>query len=53
MARLLAHIARVTGDPSYRRRAQHTLEAFAGAVPGAGLRAATFLAAARETLGTP
>ncbi len=53
MARLLAHIAQVTGDPSYRRRAQHTLEAFAGAVPGTGLRASTFLAAARETLGTP
>jgi uncharacterized protein YyaL (SSP411 family) len=53
MARLLAHLAQVTGDPSYRRRAQHTLEAFAGAVPGTGLRASTFLAAARETLGTP
>ncbi len=53
MARLLAHLAQVTGDRSYWRRAQHTLEAFAGAVPGTGLRASTFLAAARETLGTP
>jgi uncharacterized protein YyaL (SSP411 family) len=52
-ALLLAHLARVTGDPSYRRRAQATLEAFAGAVTGAGVRASTFLAAARETLGTP
>jgi uncharacterized protein YyaL (SSP411 family) len=53
VARLLARLAAVTGDPSYRRRAQATLEAFAGSVSGAGLRATTFLAAARETLGTP
>ena len=52
-ARLLARLADATGDPSYRRRAQATLEAFAGTVGGAGLRATTFLAAARETLGTP
>ena len=52
-ALFLAHLARVTGDPSYRRRAQATLETFAGAMSGAGVRATTFLAAARETLGTP
>jgi uncharacterized protein YyaL (SSP411 family) len=52
-ARLLAHLSDVTADPSYRRRAQATLEAFAGTVPNGGLRATTFLAAARETLGTP
>lgn len=52
-ARLLAHLSDVTGDPSYRRRAQATLEAFAGSMPRAGIRATTFLAAARETLGTP
>jgi uncharacterized protein YyaL (SSP411 family) len=52
-ARLLARLADVTGDPSYRRRAQATLEEFAGNITGAGVRAATFLAAARETLGTP
>lgn len=51
-ARLLAHLSDVTADPSYRRRAQATLEAFAGTVPNGGLRATTFLAAARETLGT-
>jgi len=53
-ARLLARLADVTGTASYRRRAQATLEAFAGTVAGgAGLRATTFLAAARETLATP
>jgi len=52
-ALLLAHLAQVTGDPSYRRRAQATLEAFAGAMNGAGVRSSTFLAAARETLGIP
>ena len=43
----------VTQDAVYRRRAQATLEAFAGMIPSAGLRATTFLAAARETLGAP
>ena len=52
-ARLLARLAEVTGEPSYRRRAQATLEAFAGNITGAGARATTFLAAARETLGNP
>jgi len=52
-ALLLARLAQVTGDPVYRRRAQNTLEAFAGAIPGAGVRAATYLVAARETLQLP
>jgi len=52
-ALLLGQLAQVTGDPSYRRRAQATLEAFAGSMDGAGVRAATFLAAARQTLGKP
>ena len=52
-ALLLAQLAQVTGDPSYRRRAQATLEAFAGSMDGTGVRAVTFVAAARETLGKP
>jgi uncharacterized protein YyaL (SSP411 family) len=52
-ALLLAQLARVTGDQSYRRRAQATLEAFAGSAESSGLRAVTFLTAARETLGKP
>jgi uncharacterized protein YyaL (SSP411 family) len=52
-ALLLAQLARVTGDPSHRRRAQAALETFAGSMDGAGVRAATFLAAAREILGKP
>jgi len=52
-ALLLARLARVTGDPTYRQRAQSTLEAFAGAAAGTGIRATTFLTAARETLEAP
>ena len=53
-ALVLANLARVTRDPSYRRRARTTLEAFAGAMGGAaGIRSTTFLAAARETLQIP
>ena len=52
-ARFLARLSTVTEDRTYRRRAHATLEAFAGSIPDAGLRAATFLAAARETLGAP
>ena len=52
-ARVLSRLSEVTGDPSYRRRAEATLEAFAGSVPGGGLRASTFLSAARETLANP
>ena len=52
-ALLLAQLTQVTSDPSYRRRAQAALDAFAGAMDGAGVRASTFLAAARQTLGKP
>src|SRR2546430_17298096 len=44
-ARVLLRLAAVTRDAGYRRRARATLEAFAGGVDGAGVRAATFLAA--------
>jgi uncharacterized protein YyaL (SSP411 family) len=49
-ARVLLRLSEATGDLSYRRRAEAALEAFAGAVSGAGVRAATFLGAAREVL---
>jgi uncharacterized protein len=49
-ARLLIHLAGVTGDQRYRRRAEAALEAFAGGLPGAGVRAATYLSVAREAL---
>ena len=49
-AHLLLGLASVTGDTSYRRRAEATLEAFAGAVTGEGLRGSSFLLVAREAL---
>jgi uncharacterized protein YyaL (SSP411 family) len=49
-ARVLLRLAEVTGNVAYRRRAESALEAFAGGVTGAGVRAATFLGAAREVL---
>ena len=52
-AAVLARLAAATEDPAYRRRAQATLEAFAGGIGKAGIRATTFLAAARETLQAP
>ena len=52
-ALFLARLTQVTSDPAYRRRAQVTLETFAGSLNGSGIRAATFLVAARETLGKP
>ena len=51
-ARFLLHLGEVTGDPAHRRRAQSTLEAFAGSVSGAGIRASTFLSAAWESRGS-
>ena len=50
-ARFLANLSTVTADPAHRRRAQATLEAFAGGMTDAGIRATTFLAAAREVQG--
>ncbi|HTI04168.1 MAG TPA: DUF255 domain-containing protein [Gemmatimonadales bacterium] len=55
-AAVLARLGAVTGELAYRRRAQATLEAFAGAIRGAapdGLRATSYLAAAREVVGAP
>ena len=52
-ARVLLHLAEVTGDATYRRRAQATLEAFAGSVSGAGIRASTLLSVAWESAGAP
>jgi uncharacterized protein YyaL (SSP411 family) len=49
-AHLLLGLAAVTGDSTYRRRAEATLEAFAGAVQGEGLRGSSFLLVAREAL---
>jgi uncharacterized protein YyaL (SSP411 family) len=49
-ARVFLQLSAVTGDPMYRRRAEATLEAFAGAIPGEGLRAASYLAVAREAM---
>jgi uncharacterized protein YyaL (SSP411 family) len=49
-AHMLLDLAMATGDGDYRRRAEATLQAFAGAVSGEGPRAATFLFVARETL---
>jgi uncharacterized protein YyaL (SSP411 family) len=49
-ARVLLRLAEATGDAAYRRRAEATLEAFAGGVGGAGIRASTFLEVAREVL---
>ncbi|HXD57063.1 MAG TPA: hypothetical protein VN606_04060, partial [Thermoleophilaceae bacterium] len=48
--RVLLRLARATGDARYRRRAEATLEAFAGAVGGEGLRASSYLAAVQELL---
>jgi uncharacterized protein YyaL (SSP411 family) len=50
-ARVLLQLAAVTGEPRYRRRAEATLEAFAGAIGGEGVRAATYLETARQVLG--
>jgi uncharacterized protein YyaL (SSP411 family) len=49
-AHMLLGLSAATGDPVYRRRAEATLEAFAGAVQGQGLRAASFLLVAQDAL---
>ena len=49
-AQVLLRLADATGEPSYRRRAEATLEAFAGTIGATGLRSSTFLEAAREAL---
>jgi uncharacterized protein YyaL (SSP411 family) len=49
-ARTLFELGNVTGDARYRRRAEAVLEAFAGAIPSADLRAASYLETARVVL---
>lgn len=46
-ARFLITLAAATGEQRYRRRGEATLEAFAGGFSGSGMRAATYLEAAR------
>ncbi|MBI1967038.1 MAG: thioredoxin domain-containing protein [Gemmatimonadetes bacterium] len=50
-ARVLLQLAAATDEPRYRRRAEATLEAFAQAIGGEGIRAATYLEVARQVLG--
>lgn len=49
-AQVLLDLAQATHQPSYRQRAEATLEAFAGLIPTAGVRAATYLRAAEAVL---
>src|SRR6266566_955238 len=46
-ARVLLQLADATGDAVYRRRAEATLEAFAGVLPAEGVRASSYLTAAQ------
>jgi uncharacterized protein YyaL (SSP411 family) len=50
LARVLLRLADATRDPRYRRRAEATLEAFAGVTSGEAMRASTYLAAAQDAL---
>ena len=50
VAAVLLRLAELTGETRYRRRAEATLEAFAGAVAGEGIRASSYLAAAEDAL---
>lgn len=52
-AHMLLALSAATSDPDYRRRAEATLEAFAGAVAGEGVRASSFLLVARDALAMP
>jgi uncharacterized protein YyaL (SSP411 family) len=49
-ARVLLELADATGDAGYRRRAEATLEAFAGVVPVESVRASSYLAAAQAVV---
>src|SRR5438093_1559237 len=49
-ARVLLQLGDATGDARYRRRAEATLEAFAGALAGEGVRASSYLLAAQHVL---
>jgi uncharacterized protein YyaL (SSP411 family) len=52
-ARMLLQLADATGEPAYRRRAEATLEAFAGMMPGDEVRASSYLAVAQSVLSLP
>lgn len=49
-AHVLFRLADATGERRYGRRAEATLAAFAGAIKGEGVRAASYLSAARQAL---
>jgi len=49
-ARVLLQLAEATRDVRYRRRAEATLEAFAGALGGEGVRASSYLLVAQHVL---
>ena len=49
-ARTLLQLADATNEPAFRRRGEAALEAFAGAVNGEGIRAATYLEVARQVM---
>ena len=49
-ARVLLRLGRATGTVQYRKRAEATLAAFAGAVSGEALQASTYLAAVQDYL---
>lgn len=49
-ARLLIGLAAHTGETRFRRRGEAALEAFAGSIEGAGMRAASYLETARNVL---
>lgn len=52
-AHMLLGLFAATGEPDYRRKAEATLEAFAGAVSGEGVRASSFLLVAQDALAMP
>jgi uncharacterized protein YyaL (SSP411 family) len=49
-ARVLLRLGRAAGTAQYRKRAEATLAAFAGAVSGEALQASTYLAAVQDYL---
>jgi uncharacterized protein YyaL (SSP411 family) len=49
-ARVLLELAGVTGDARFERRGEAVMEAFAGAIPGSGIRGASYLEVARLAL---
>ena len=49
-ARVMLQLAEATRDVRYRRRAEATLEAFAGVLGGEGVRASSYLLVAQHVL---